>query len=311
MTAESTWTGVLLGAERHQSPEWHALRARGLGGSEIAAVVGLSPFTSRFALWHRKRGTLPEETANNNMSWGIHLEPLLCDYFAELHPEFWSMEAGTLCHNERSWQIANVDRLLYPTTDVTAKTAPLGLLEVKTAHQYDAHEWGAHGSDEIPPYYKCQTLWYLDTLGLQTAHLAVLIGGSDYREYVIHYDAEQAAWLRAEGEAFWTEVVEGTVPPIDGHDATYQAVRALHPEINGEDVEIPADLYDAYRATKADEDAAATEHQRIKAEVLDVMGQAQRALVGDTAVLRRQKGRGDNVALHPIPQPKNKKASAA
>lgn len=306
----STWTGVLLGHERHQSPEWHALRSNGLGGSEIAAVVGLSPFTSRFALWHRKRGTLPEQEVNDGMSWGTRLEPVLCDYYAELHPEFWAMDAGTYHHAERPWQLANVDRLLYPTRDVTAKTPPLALLEVKTAHQYDAHEWGQDGTEEIPPYYRCQALWYLDVLGLPTAHVAVLIGGSDYREYVIHYAADEAAWLRAKGEEFWQEVVDGTVPPIDGHDATYAAVRTLHPEINGEDVEIDATLYADYLTTKDAAEDTAVEHRRIKSEVLDAMGQAKRALVNDIPVLRRQPARGGNVALHPIPQPKHKESAA-
>ena len=39
------------------TPEWHASRTRALGGSEIAAVVGLSPWQSAFGLWHLKRGT--------------------------------------------------------------------------------------------------------------------------------------------------------------------------------------------------------------------------------------------------------------
>ncbi len=305
-----TWTGELLGQVELKSPEWHALRSRGLGGSEIAAVVGLSPFASRFAVWHRKRGNLPEESADDGMAWGTRLEPLICDYFAELHPEFWVMETGTYCHRDRRWQLANVDRLLYPTEGVTSKTTPLGLLEVKTAHQYDAWEWGDYGSDQVPPYYRCQTLWYLDVLGLPVAHLAVLIGGSDYREYVIEYAADEAQWLREEGEKFWAEVEQNIVPPIDAHDATYRAVRELHPDINGEDVEIPGDLYDAYSSTKVAADEAKATHQQVKSEVLDAMGQAKRALVGDTPVLRRQKARGDSVALYPIPQPK-KKASAA
>lgn len=297
---------VLLGREEQNSPEWHALRSNGLGGSEIAAVVGLSPWTSRFALWHRKRGTLGEQKANDGMRWGTLLEPVVCDVWASLHPDLDAQEAGTYRHAERTWQLANVDRLLF---DDEFLPNPVGLLEVKTAHQYDAHEWG-NGPEDIPPYYRCQVLWYMDVLGVPEAHLAVLIGGSDYREYLIPYAPDEAAWLREEGAKFWAEVQDGTPPKIDEHDATYQAVRELHPEIDGEDIDLPADLYDAYADTKATAEQATAEHRKAKAELLEAMGDAKRALVAGVPVLRRQPGRGGSVSLQPIPQPKHKESAA-
>jgi len=298
-------SAVLLGREVHDSPQWHALRANGIGGSEIAAVVGLSPWVSRFALWHRKRGTLGPQDVNQGMDWGHRLESAVCQAWADQHPDLDVEEAGTYRHSERAWQLANVDRLLFDGDPGT----PVGLLEVKTAHQYDAHEWG-RGPEDIPPYYRCQVLWYMDVLGVSEAHLAVLIGGSDYREYVIPYAADEAEWLREEGAKFWAELQSGIAPDIDGHDATYQAVRELHPEINGEDTELPAALYEQFIGTKAAAEAATTEHRQIKSEVLDVMGEARRALVDKTPVLRRQPGRGGSVSLQPIPQPKSKESAA-
>ena len=303
-------SAVLLGDLTPNSPEWDDIRSRGIGGSEIAAVVGLSPWVSRFALWHRKRGTLGKQDVNAGMDWGHRLEPVVCDAFAEAHPEFTAMPAGTYQHAERSWQLANVDRLLWEPR----RKKPTSLLEVKTAHQYDAHEWGADGTEDIPPYYRCQVLWYMDVLGVPEAHLAVLIGGSDYREYRITYAADEAEWLRAQGEEFWQTVLDGTPPGLDGSDATYEAVRKLHPEINGEDVEIDQALYAAYAVTKKKADEAKAEHQKAKSEVLDAMGEAKRAvIVADDLtipVLRRQPGRGGSVSLQPIPQPKTKETAA-
>lgn len=303
-------SAVLLGRLEPNTPEWDEIRSRGIGGSEIAAVVGLSPWVSRFALYHRKRGTLDKQEVNAGMNWGHRLEPVVCEAFAEAHPEFVTAVAGTYRHAERGWQLANVDRLLHRDSDPFPENEPCGLLEVKTAHQYDAHEWGPGGSDEIPPYYRCQVLWYMDVLSVPEAHVAVLIGGSDYREYLIPYAADEAQWLREEGERFWHEVNAGITPPLDGHDATYQAVRAMHPQINGEDVEIPAALWDAYVTTKATADETAVEHKRVKSTVLDLMGEARRALVNETPVLRRQPGRGGSVSLQPIPQPKTKETAA-
>ena len=146
---------VLLGQHEPNTPEWDELRTRGIGGSEIAAVVGLSPWQSRFSLWHLKRGNIGKQNVNAGMHWGTLLEPVICDHFASQHADrYWCWEAGTYVHHERSWQLANVDRLLMPTADVGADTDPLGILEVKTASAFDAHEWG-RGPEHIPPHYRC------------------------------------------------------------------------------------------------------------------------------------------------------------
>lgn len=291
---------VLLGQHEPNTPEWDALRTNGIGGSEIAAIVGLSPWQSRFSLWHLKRGTIEKQVVNDGMRWGTLLEPVVCDYFESQHPEFWSMSAGTYRHHEREWQLANTDRLLMPTENVTAKTDPLGILEVKTAHQYDAHEWG-YGPEDIPPYYRCQVLWYLDVLELPVAHLAVLIGGSDYREYQIPYSAEEAEWLREQGAEFWQSVLDGETPGLDGSDATYEAVRELHPLINGETVQIDAELHEWFQASRKTAEQAKTEHVAAKATLLDAMGEARYAEVDGTRVYRRQPARGGSVSLYPVP----------
>lgn len=298
-------TAVLLGSEPHNTPAWHALRSSGLGGSEIAAVVGLSPWVSKYALYLRKRGEIPEQANQTRFDWGHRLEPVIAQVWADLHSDQNVEEAGTYQHADRPWQLANVDRLI---TDDEFLNKPHAILEVKTAHQYDAYEWG-NGPEDIPPYYRCQVVWYMDVIGVPVGHLAVLIGGSDYREYTIPYVADEAEWLREEGRKFWADVQSGNKPPLDGSDATYEAVRKEHPEIErGQDVEIEHDLYGWYLETKADAAAAKAEHQKAKASLLAQMGDAQRALIGGLPVLRRQPGRGGNVSLQPIPQSKGRAA---
>lgn len=303
----------LLGHHEPNTPEWDELRSHGIGGSEIAAVVGLSPWESRFSLWHRKRGALGKQRLNDGMHWGTLLEPIVCDVYAKAHPEFWVMGGGTYRHPDRPWQLGNPDRLLYPTTHVTAKSDPLALFEAKTAHQYDAHEWG-HGPEDIPPYYRCQVLWYLDVLELPVAHLAVLIGGSDYREYEISYSADEAEWLRAKGEEFWQSVLDDDAPDIDGSTATYEAIRELHPDIDGETVAIDPDLHEWFQSSKGVLAAADGNHRAAKSALLQAMGTAQYAEVDGERVYRRQQARGGAIALYSIPpfraQPANLKEPA-
>jgi len=172
--------------------------------------------------------------------------------------------------------------------------------EGKTA--FSAEEWGEPGTDEIPVYYRCQVLWYLDVFGLAHCYLSVLIGGIDYREYLIEYDAQEAAFLREHGAAFLASVHNGVRPDIDAHDATYRAIRERHPDIDGETVSIPADIADLWLSAEADADAAKERSIVAKSELLEAMGEAQKAthaLTGEVIARRQRHGRG-GVALYRV-----------
>lgn len=300
MTTRHTRAARLVLPVTASREEWLAerLRLNGVGGSEIAAVVGLSPFESRFSLWHRKMGFARPQVENVQMKWGRRLERAIAEEFADQHPEFWVRNTGMWRNKERDWQFSSPDRLLRfrgtSWTPVDAFTEPpqRSLLEVKLAH--DGQDWGEPGTDQIPVYYRCQLIWYMDCLGLDVAYLAVLIGGMDLREYVLAYDAEEAEYLRQEAEAFrWTLEV-GERPSIDEHGATYRVVRELHPDIDDVEIELNAELADQYRAAVADFKAAEAAKQKATSEVLDAMGTARRATYGGDSIAIRVSGRAGN-----------------
>lgn len=291
-------SAVLVTDAAPNSDEWHAARRNGIGASEIAAVVGLSPFESPFSLWHRKKGNIPGADPSNPLFyWGHALEPLVAQRFAELHPE-WPhvLPVGTYRHADRDWQFANADRALWPLHASEQKS----LLEIKTTRYGDG--WGPSGSTEIPLHVRCQVTQQMDVFSAPYAWVAVLIGGNDYREYRIDYDETDAAALCEAGAAFWASLQTDDEPPIDASFSTYEAVRELHPDIDGEDVDVNPALYARYAATKADADSAADAHRQAKSELLKAIGTARRALVDGTPVLRRQPGRGGSVSLYPITQ---------
>lgn len=291
-------SAILLGTFEPNTEPWYALRAGGIGASEIASVVGLSPFESAFALWHRKKGNLSGPDPSNPLFyWGHALEPLVAARFAEGHrDEFGVRTTGTYASSEQPWQIANLDRVLvqHDKPDLAAS-----VLEIKTTRYGD--NWGPHLSTDIPIHVRCQVMQQMDVMGVPVAWVAVLIGGNDYREYRIDYDAEDARSLREAGAAFWASLSAGDEPPIDCSFATHDAVRELHDGLDPDlDVEIPADLHAAYLLSKDAADTAADEHRQIKSAVLNVMGTARRALVEGTARLRRQPAKGGNFALYQI-----------
>ncbi|WP_086669104.1 YqaJ viral recombinase family protein [Lentzea kentuckyensis] len=276
------------------TPEWHALRSTGIGGSDIAAVLGLSPWDSAFSLWHRKNGGADDKPASREMSWGNRHEDTIAGWYRDTHPGTRVARTGTWRSTVRPWQLANPDRLL----------SGRRVLEIKTDRSGDA--WGTPGTDEVPVYYRAQVLWYLDTLGWNEAEVAVLIGLSDARIYNVRWNAEEAAVMRDAAEQFWQSLKDGVPPPLDGHDATYRTVRALRPHIDELTVELPADLAAWYLRAITYEKQAAERKQHAAAEVLSHMGTARRAVCNGQNIAIRVPGiRGGAPSLRPSPLPRN------
>ncbi|WP_424183826.1 YqaJ viral recombinase family protein [Actinokineospora sp. G85] len=287
-------TAVRLGTFVPGSSEWVAARASRLGGSEVAAVLGLSPYESRFSLWHKKKGLVPPTSDNDSMRWGRILESPIAAVFAEQHPEARVRRTGSWVNRARPWQLATPDRLVALPDDERV------LLEVKTAH--DATGWGEPGTDEVPVYYRAQVLWQLDTLGLSRAFVAVLIGGSEYREYLVPYVADEVELLRAAAREFLGSLDRDERPNLDEHAVTYRTVRELHPDIDDVEVEIDPALAERYRAAVAEHKVAEVAKQCAAVEVLDVLGRARRAVVDGESIAVRVPGRGDSPpSLRPSP----------
>jgi putative phage-type endonuclease len=287
--------GVLLGSFTPGTPEWNAAR-KGLciTATEIAAVVGLSPWTSKFTLWHKKAGlpSAPFEPSPE-MKWGVRFEDDVAEEFAERHPEHPLLHTGTWKHREREWQRATPDRLHGDS-----------IVEIKTAASPDG--WGPDGSDEFPVHYRCQVLWQQDTLGLRRpARLAVLILPYDYREYVVEYDEAEAKILRDAAERFLDDVRQNVRPPIDGATDTYRTIRVQPDGLEDRDVEIPAELVKRWDDAYEELASASAALTQVRGEVLDLIGNGKRAVCGDRRIAYRTVRDGHTHSLHPYTSSKD------
>lgn len=305
-------SGILLGNFIPGSPEWDEARA-GLciTGTEIAGVLGLSPWLSRFSLWHQKAGLpSPPFEPSPATEWGTRLEPAVIGKFLDEHPEWMGGQAGTWQNRERAWQRATPDQLLYPVTpaadwagavDIAAR--PAALLEAKTSLYGDGWE------DGLPVHYRAQVQWQMDTLGLAVCHVALLVGGYDYREFVVEYDPVDCALMRTAATTFLDNVATGVRPPIDTSDTTYNTVRLQPDGREDVDVEISLAMAARYENAQAAVKAAADELTGAKSEVLDAIGGGYRAVCGDTRIAYRTvKPDGTTKALQPYAR---KKATTA
>jgi putative phage-type endonuclease len=264
----------LVPADGYLSPEWYEARRDTVSASEIAAVLGLSPWTSPFDLWWAKRTGVDSQDENQAMRRGKRLEPLIIEDFTDRHPEFIVGQVGLVRNVERPWQACTPDGLVYdretPCTcdDETrcAKDEPVAVIECKT--DGDASAWGEEGTDDIPVKYRCQVLWQMDTLGLNVAYVPVWLG-VNYREYVVEYHEADVMLMRGAAEAFLESVREDRQPDIDSHVATGRRLKRLHPELVDEVVDVPATLVRQYQAArrlkKAAEDRMRLAENRVRA----------------------------------------------
>ena len=288
---------TILGSFEPGTPEWHAARSNGIGGSEIAAVLGLSPYESRFSLWHRKKGLIGPVEESEEMYWGKEHEPAICRRFAREHPEWFVRGAFTYAAAGRPWQIANPDRNLWPTDSHIDDRIPAAVLEAKTAR--DDTGWGKEGTDDIPVWYRSQCQWYMDVTGARRCYVAVLIAGSEYREYVVDYDPADALRMRQAAAEFMRSLAADERPNIDGHSATYQAIREIPEGLDLVDVEIPTELRDRFYAAQDGYWAAEDELTACKGELLDHIGTGQRAVCELQRIATRTVRAGRTYSLMP------------
>ncbi|MFJ5973570.1 YqaJ viral recombinase family protein [Streptomyces sp. NPDC093060] len=299
--------GIPIGHLTPGTAAWEEARTGlTITATEIAAVVGLSPWQSRFSLWHKKAGLpTPPFEMTPAIEWGNRLEDAVAEKWEDEHPRMLAAPAGTWRHREREWQRATPDRLIYeaPRNVFEVPDTAVGLLEVKTSPFGD--EWGPSGSDILPIHYRCQVMWQMDVLGLHRTEIAVLISGHDYREYTVDYDPDEARILRDAAERFLDDVRNGVRPDIDGDTATYQTIRVQPDGLEDRDVEIPFGLVtrwdDAYAALAK----ASADLTQVRGEVLDLIGNGRRAVCEGRRIAYRTVRDGHTHSLHPYTREDN------
>lgn len=197
-------------------------RRRGIGGTDISAILGMNPWRGPFDVWLDKTGQGTGITETPAMRWGKRLEPAVAQEFADNHPELGVMEMNckTFANVTVPFLIGTPDALFYNDGHG---------LEVKTAG-FNRGEWGESGSQDVPRHYLLQCIWYMAVMDWDVWHIAVLIGGNDYREYEFHRDLAIEATLISKAQDFWeTYVVPETSPPVDGTKASTEFIKAKYP----------------------------------------------------------------------------------
>lgn len=190
--------------------EWLEDRRKGIGGSDVATILGLNKYKSVYQLWLEKTGQVEVTSAQSEAAyWGNTLEEVVAEEFSKRTGKKVRRRNRVFEHSKYPFLRANIDR------DIVGENA---VLECKTANQYLANEWD---EDEIPIQYICQVQHYMNVLNLDYVYFAVLIGGQKFIWKKMERDQELIDMITEKLVEFWTENVEKVIEPaIDGLKAT-------------------------------------------------------------------------------------------
>jgi putative phage-type endonuclease len=269
---------VLAHRTRLTQYQWLELRRTGIGGSDAAAVAGLSPWRSPYEVWLEKTGLLPIEMAapSRAAKWGQALEGIVAQVMAQERGIRIRKRNVVLQHPKYPWVIGNIDRVAY-TPDGPA------VLEVKTTSRdlgRDDENW------PIPVEWQMQIQHYLAITGYDRAFLAVLIAGQDDRWREILRDDDAICELMEIEAAFWDRVQRRDPPLPEGTHGELEFLKSRYPVAEPEKrVVLPLDaasLIEEYRSLSAEATAVEKRRDAVKARLQELLGDAEEGILPGT-----------------------------
>ncbi len=199
---------------------WLKNRTRGIGGSDISAVVGLNPYKTNVDLWREKTGQIiPEDISEKPyVKYGTEAECHLRELFKLDFPQYAVdyVENNSFTNSKYPWAVASLDGWL------TDEDGRRGVLECKTTNILQSQQkekW----RNQIPMNYYCQCLFYMAVIEADfcvlKAQLKTVFDGVPYlqtKHYFINRDDVQSDidYLMQKGSEFWESVQSGQCPAL-------------------------------------------------------------------------------------------------
>ena len=243
----------------HDREKWLKARRSGLGASEVAAILGLSPWSTPYKVWKDKVSSEPPvELETEPIEWGHAHEATIARRVSARYPELGKIapSPGLLQHDTAPHVLATVDRLMVPRGVGVRNSPAHAVLEIKNI---GLPSWRHSFVDGQPPvYYQIQVMVQLAVTGLEVGYLAVHYGGQNMQyPYRVERDDSVIDSLLAYCEQWWADFVETKTPPpliladSDILTSVYPGDKGLSPMIASPEVlEAFATYTDAKRREK-------------------------------------------------------------
>ncbi len=222
-----------------------AIRAKGLGGSDIAAIVNLDPYRDSYSVWAEKTGKTnsDDRLVSERMMWGTWLEKDIIRGYGLLTKQKVKYFNKTLTHPERYWQVYTPDAHI-----LNRKAVKIRGIDAKKVSYNQRHAWNGGP----PVHIVLQAQWYISASGLPWTIAALF---DELLEFKIEPDQAAIDMILEAGHDFWFNHVQADIPPEPGHcEATTRAITKIY-DVNKEAIrpatdteyELVAELREAQR----------------------------------------------------------------
>lgn len=180
-------------------------RKSGIGGSDVAAVLELSPWRTPFEVYMDKTSDhVSDPVMDGPLYIGSMLEPFVRSEYERRTRQRVIVPDKAIRHPKYPWLLASVDGLV--------EGADCGW-EGKVIGNADPDEWGEEGTDQVPVYYLLQCQHYMLVTGLSSWDLTALIGNREVRTYTLTASKPLHDAIIEKTRDFWVNHVEARVPP--------------------------------------------------------------------------------------------------
>lgn len=263
--------------------QWLELRRKGIGGSDTAPILGLSPYKSIFGIYVEKvEGSTFE--GNIHTEFGNWMEPHIREEFPK---RFFKAEGIDVAVFEYPYV------LQHPTIDIFMANLDgvmehpeygTGIIEIKTASEMQWKQWQ---DDELPDSYYCQVQHYLNVTGLDYAYIVALVGKKLLWKYISRND-EFISLVSERLIDFWnTYIIPKEAPSPMGLDDDADILKKLYgKEAAGKLVDLPdhQNDYDRYKEIAKEVKELEQEQEAIKQKFMQAMGDCEVAFIGKKKV---------------------------
>jgi putative phage-type endonuclease len=231
-------------------------RSRFLGGSDAAAVIGVSPYATPVELWMQKTGRMPKGTPDaaqeKRFARGHRLEPFIRDMVIDKLQSL-GLQVELVACNERyvdpefPFLSCEIDFELVLTGEMAINGAPVVFdgervnCDAKSVAGFARKKWGEVDTEDVPIEYAAQFMHGLMITGRQRCLVAALRSFDDVDIFWTLRDDETIAAMRPKLVEFWVNHVQADVPP---DPMRFEDIKALFPLDNGEATEATEDIAD-------------------------------------------------------------------
>jgi len=195
-----------------------AARKEGIGGSDVSALLGLSPWKSALDVYQEKTQELPPQEITQWQELGHLMEnQILIPYYQQKYNKVIEFPS-TIKHKKYPFMLAHVDGL-----DVENNR----IIECKNVGGYkNTDKWGDAGTDQVPYTYLLQCIHYMEVLEVEETYLVALFGGNCIEVFIIKRNEELINKVIEKEKHFWENHVVPEIPP---EPSTLTDIKSLYP----------------------------------------------------------------------------------